>query len=54
MIRLKQALGLAGILVGLGGIGLDNRVVVWVAIGMLGASVVIRIALAVVERRRQA
>lgn len=54
MIRVKQALGLGGILVGLVGIGLDDRVVVWVAIGMLGASLLIRIAVAVVERRRQA
>lgn len=54
MIRLKRVLGITGILVGVVGIGLGSRAVVWIAIGLLGASVLIRIALAVHERRRQA
>lgn len=54
MIRLKRVLGITGILVGVLGIGLESSVVIWVAIGLLGASVLIRIALAVHERRRQA
>ncbi len=40
----RQGLGLVGIIVMLVGIALDNRTVVWVSMGFLGASVVLRFA----------
>ena len=53
-MRGRQILGLLGILVVLVGIGLDSTPVVWVAIGILGASQVGRIILAVRNRSSRA
>lgn len=42
MNRARQALGLVGLVVGLAGIGLESRMVIWLAIGLLGVSVAFR------------
>ena len=42
MSRAKLVLGLLGLIAALAGIALDNRILVWVAIGLLGASIVAR------------
>ena len=42
MTQAKQALGLLGLIVALAGIALNNRLLIWVAIGLLGASIVAR------------
>ncbi len=49
MNRVKQYLGLLGILVAVAGVALESRWVVWGAVGMLAASVVIRL---IAGRRR--
>jgi 4-hydroxybenzoate polyprenyltransferase len=51
--RLKQVLGLVGLLAALAGIALENPVLVWTAICLLGASAVIRAVLAIQVRRRE-
>ena len=50
MSRLKQTLGLAGLLVALVGIALDRRWVIWIAIGLLAASLAVRLLLRRQER----
>jgi hypothetical protein len=49
--RLKQVLGLLGMLAGVAGIALQNRSLVWIAIGFLGASIVARMLVSMRERR---
>ena len=51
MSRLKQVLGLLGMLAGVAGIALQNRSLVWIAIGFLGASIVARMLVSARERR---
>jgi hypothetical protein len=50
--QLKQVFGLLGLIVALAGIALGNQVLVWVAIGLLGVSIVVRMLIA--ERTRKA
>lgn len=52
MTQARQLLGLLGLLVALAGIATGNRVVVWVAIGLLGASVLLRVIATIMARRR--
>ena len=42
----KSGAGLAGLILALAGIALESRALVWVAIGVLGVSVVVRLVLA--------
>ena len=51
MSQVKQALGLVGLLAAIAGVALESRLVVWVAIGVLAASAVIRLVGAVRARR---
>ena len=51
MTRLKQVLGILGMIAGVAGIALQNRSLVWIAIGFLGASIVARMLVSVRERR---
>ena len=51
MIRLKQVLGILGMIAGVAGIALQNRSLVWIAIGFLAASIVARMLVSVRERR---
>jgi hypothetical protein len=44
VIRLKQTLGLAGLLVSLLGIALNRRWVIWIAIALLASSLLLRLA----------
>lgn len=53
MTRARQALGLLGLMAALAGIATDNKAVVWVAIGLLGASVLMRAVTAILARRRE-
>jgi len=52
MIWFKQGLGILGMAVGLAGVVLRNRMVVWVAVGLLAASLLIRIVVLVEQHRR--
>ena len=54
MIQARQAVGLLGLLAALAGIATGSSVVVWVAIGLLGASVLMRAVAAILARRREA
>ena len=51
MIQLKQVAGVLGLLVAVVGIALGNRAVIWVAMGLLGGSILLRIAIAAKARR---
>ena len=51
MSQVKQALGLVGLLAAIAGVALESRLGVWVAIGVLAASAVIRLVGAVRARR---
>jgi len=51
--RLKQILGLAGIIVALAGLAHDSGVLIWTAIGLLGVSVLLRAVLKVRARRAE-
>jgi len=51
--QVKQALGLVGLLAAIAGVALESRLVVWVAIGVLAASAVIRVVGAVRARRAE-
>ena len=53
MSQVKQALGLVGLLAAIAGVALESRLVVWVAIGVLAASAVIRVVGAVRARRAE-
>lgn len=53
MSRLKLVLGLAGLLAALAGIALETPAVVWAAIGLLGASAMIRAVIAIRARRAE-
>jgi hypothetical protein len=53
VIQLKQGAGVLGLLAALAGIALNNRLVIWVAIGLFGVSIVLRILIRVKERRSQ-
>ena len=46
MSQAKQVLGVLGLLAALAGIALDNRILIWVAIGLLGASIAVRMLIA--------
>jgi len=50
----RQGLGVLGILVALVGIALQSQLVVWLAIAMLGAAVLVRILQASRRRRSEA
>ncbi len=54
MIQARQAVGLLGLLAALAGIATGSTVVVWVAIGLLGASVLLRAVGTILARRRDA
>jgi hypothetical protein len=51
--RAKQVLGLLGLIAALAGIGLNNRILIWVAIGLLGASIAVRMLGATHARRAE-
>jgi hypothetical protein len=51
--QLRLALGLVGLLMAIAGIALESRLVVWVAIGVLAVSAVIRVVGAVRARRAE-
>ena len=51
MSQLKQALGLVGLLAAIAGVALESRLVVWVAIGILAVSVLIRAVASIRSRR---
>jgi hypothetical protein len=51
--RLKQVLGVLGLLAALAGIALNNRPIIWVAIGLLGASILLRAVIGARERRAE-
>jgi len=51
--RAKQVLGLLGLIAALGGIALNNRILIWVAIGLLGASIATRMIAASHARRSE-
>jgi len=51
--RLKQVLGILGLTAALAGIALENRWLVWLAIGLLGASIVLRMMLSSRARRNE-
>jgi len=53
VIQARQAVGLLGLLAALAGIATGSRVVVWVAIGLLGASVLMRAVAKLLARRRE-
>ena len=53
MSRAKQVLGLLGLMAALAGIALNNRILIWVAIGLLGASIVARMVAAGQARRAE-
>lgn len=53
MSHLKLVLGLLGLMAALAGIALQNRWLVWAAIGLLGTSMVIRMILAAKSRRNE-
>lgn len=42
-IPFRQALGVVGVLLAVLGVGLENRWVVWAAVAILGASIVLRL-----------
>jgi hypothetical protein len=43
MNQVKQVLGILGLIAALAGIALQSRWMIWVAIGLLGASIVLRL-----------
>ncbi len=51
MSQLKQVLGILGLMAAMAGIALQHRWLVWTAIGLLGASMVIRMILGAKARR---
>lgn len=53
MIQDRQAVGLLGLLAALAGVATNSPVVVWVAIGLLGASVLLRAVATILARRRE-
>lgn len=53
MTLVKQVLGILGLMVAIAGIALGYRWLVWVAIGLLGASIVLRMAIAAKARRSE-
>ena len=53
MIQLKQVFGVLGMIAALAGIVLGNRTMIWVAMGLLGISIVLRIVLSASARRNQ-
>lgn len=53
MTRFKIGLGILGMAVGLTGIALQNRLVVWIAVGLLGASLLLRIVMLAREKRAE-
>ena len=48
-MAVRAALGAVGLVVGVTGIALEQRWLVWVAVGLLGTAVIIRL----IERRRR-
>ena len=53
MNTIKQAVGILGLLVAVAGIALDYRWLVWVAIGLLGLSVILRMVISARARRSE-
>jgi predicted phage tail protein len=53
VIQARQAVGLLGLLAALAGIATNNAIVVWVAIGLLGASVLLRAVATILARKRE-
>ncbi|HKP27784.1 MAG TPA: hypothetical protein VJU15_00180 [Gemmatimonadales bacterium] len=53
MSRAKQILGLLGLMTAIAGIALENRVMVWIAIGLLALSVLLRIVVQARLRREE-
>ena len=53
MSRAKQVLGILGLMAALAGIALNNRILIWVAIGLLGASIAARMIAASQARRAE-
>jgi hypothetical protein len=51
--QVKQLLGVLGLLVAVAGVALGYRWMVWVAIGLLGASIVLRMIVAAKARRSE-
>ena len=53
-MALRQYLGLAGILLALAGVALESHTLVWVAMGVLGLSIALRLVQSVHRRREDA
>lgn len=51
MTQLKQVLGVLGLLTALAGIALNNRLMIWVAMGLLGVSILLRAVIGARTRR---
>jgi len=51
--RLKQAFGILGLLVAVAGVALGYQWMVWIAIGLLGLSIVFRMIAAAKARRAE-
>lgn len=51
MNQLKQVLGILGLMAALAGIAFEQPVLVWIAIGVLGASMMLRMVVAARDRR---
>jgi hypothetical protein len=51
MSQVKQVLGILGLIAALAGIALQNRWLVWLAIGLLGASIVLRMIISASARK---
>jgi len=49
--QLKQVLGVLGLMVALAGVALGSQWLVWIAIGLLGCSLALRLALTARTRR---
>jgi hypothetical protein len=51
--QVKQLLGILGLLAAVAGVALGYRWMVWVAIGLLGASIIVRMVIAAKARRSE-
>ena len=53
MTRFKQAVGILGLLVAVAGVALGYQWMVWIAIGLLGLSIVLRLVISARARRSE-
>lgn len=54
MTQLKQAAGILGLIAAIAGIALNHRVIIWIAIGLLGVSLALRMLISARARRAKA